>query len=319
MTALLDFFYLLTLLAVMAWLLANGLLWLAGRLLSPEHLSRHLWLYALTPWLAMAAPVTAMCVIAAAKPLGWIADHCAHHGMHHPHLCFEHWPALDLQWIHLLSAAALASLLIKVLTGFLFREFKAARDTTALLALSRGNGRLRRLDTSEVFACTAGYRHPTLFMTHGLTDRLDHRERRIVLAHEVAHLRRRDPLRNLVFNVLLLAHWPSSARSLCALWRQRMEEQADDRAACRFGPEAVAATLIKVARLSGPSPTGSLSASGGQLLPRIHRLLHAQPDRVSRTLTISSALTITAFLGGVATLVIVHHSLETLLGFLVGV
>lgn len=319
MTVWLDFLYLLALGALMGWFLASGALWLVGRWLRPERQSHCLWLLAVTPWLAITAPVIAMCVIAAAKPLGWIADHCAHHGMHHPHLCFEHWPALDLQWIHLLGAAALASLLIRVLMVFLIRESKAARNTTALMALSRGHGRLRRLDIPEAFACTAGYRYPALFMTRGLTDRLDHRERRIVLAHEVAHLRQRDPLRNLMFNIVLMPHWPSSARVLQALWRQRMEEQADDRAARRFGPEAVAATLIRVARLSGPAPTGSLPASGGQLLPRIHRLLNAQPCGASRATPVTTIAAFTVCLGSVAVLVIAHHPLETLLGFLVGV
>ncbi|WP_347331141.1 M56 family metallopeptidase [Marinimicrobium locisalis] len=319
MTVWLDFLYLLALGALLAWLPASGLLWLAGRWLSRDFRSRHLWLLSLTPWLAMATPVTAMCITAAGKPLGWITDHCIHHGTHHPHLCFEHWPALDWQWIHLFGAAALASLSAKVLAGFLQSEHRAARDIAALRALSRGRGRLRRLDTPEAFACTAGYRYPTLFMSRGLTDRLDYRERRIVLAHEVAHLRQRDPLRHLLFNVLLLAHWPCSARALGALWRQRVEEQADDRAALRFGPDAVAATLIKVARLSGPAPAGSLSANGGHLLTRIHRLLHARPGTPAGATPVTSILTSATFLAGVTAIVVAHHSLETLLGFLVGV
>lgn len=316
----LDFICLLVLVALVAWLPAVGLLHLATRwLMSPNTQSRHLWLLASVPWLTMAAPLSAMCVVAAAKPLGWIADHCTHHETHHPHLCFEHWPAVEWHLVHLVGAATLAGLIVRILGSFLRQERQAARYTATLRALSHGHGRLRRLDIPDAFACSAGYQQQALFITRGLIDRLSYRERRIVLAHEVAHLRHRDPLRNLAFNILLLAHLPATARTLRARWRQAMEEQADDHVARQFGPEAVAGTLIKVARLGRPSLQGGLSAMGGRVLARIERLLYEPTGTTATRSSLSGTIGAAIFLGGVAAMVVTHHSIETLLGFLVGV
>lgn len=322
MTVWIDFFCLLILGAVIMWLPSAGLAELASRWLlsprtSPGIRTSRLWLLAATPWLAMAAPLIAMCLVAAAKPLGWVADHCHLHAAHHPHLCFEHWPAVEWQQIHLWAAIALAALVVRTLAGFCRRERKAARQVAALRRFSRGRGRLRRLDTPASFACSAGVRQPSLFITRGLEEQLNARERRIVLAHEVAHLRHRDLLRSLVFDVLLLLHLPATARRLREHWRQTIEEQADDRVARRFGAEAVAATLIRVLRVSRPAPPGSLSATGGQALARIRRLL--QPPVTATALRWPGHVIATAlFLGLIYTVISAHHSIETLLGFLAG-
>lgn len=118
-----------------------------------------------------------------------------------------------------------------------------------------------------------------------LVDRMDRASLRGVLAHEVAHLVRRDPLWSLAAGTLRA---PCFFQPLCALARRRLEELAELRADAwaveRTGePLAVARGLEAVARSlsAGPRPaTAGLAAAGERragLLARVTRILEPGP------------------------------------------
>jgi Zn-dependent protease with chaperone function len=118
--------------------------------------------------------------------------------------------------------------------------------------------------TGEAFYClssprplcfTGGSLHPVVFLTTGLREQLSERELTAVLAHEAAHVRRRDPLLGtgltLFYTLLPL---PGSGR-LLRDWQAAVERFCDQEAARQIGsPHDVASALVHVARLVARQP-----------------------------------------------------------------
>lgn len=269
------------------------------------------------PWLLPITAVVSITALSAAKPLGLIADHCLYHGPGHPHLCLKHLPAIALSHLHFTGAAAALLVILTLSARYFFRERRVALRLRSVRSLSHGFGRLRILEDHQSLALAADPGDPFVLISRGLLDRLTRRERRIVLAHEIAHLRHKDLLRNYAFEVLLLLHLPWAAGRLRNRWRQALEERADDSVAMRFGAESVAQALVQVIRGSRPEWTPAFSASGADPLRRIERLLSA-PENVNDR-SIAFELTYVGLLIAlVVTVSTSHHDVETLLGFLTG-
>lgn len=76
--------------------------------------------------------------------------------------------------------------------------------------------------------CVAGLFRPCLLLPADLTTRLSEAEIRMVLLHEAAHLRRRDPWWNLLLEIVHAVHWfnPVVGRVL-RRWREDREEACD--------------------------------------------------------------------------------------------
>lgn len=321
MSAWLGFFWLLFLCALASWALAAlGAIALSRRStahLGPGLRARRALLIALMPWLLPLTVVVSIIALSAAKPLGVIADHCLYHGPGHPHLCLQHLPAIPLSYLHLTGAAAVLSVILTLLARYFVRERRLASRLRSMRSLSHGFGRLRVLEDKQSLALAANPGDPFVLMSRGLLDRLTRRERRIVLAHEVAHLRHKDLLRNYAFEVLLLLNLPWAADRLRNTWRQALEERADDSVATRFGAESVAQALVQVIRGSRPEWTPVLSASGADSLRRIERLLSAREDVNDRSVAFELSY-VGLLLALVVTVATSHHAVETLLGFLTG-
>lgn len=316
----LSLIWLLFLLALAVWTLSVSLAPMVARRalsasLPPSTRARRALLIAAMPWVTPLTAVGSVCLLAAAKPLGWIADHCIYHGPGHPHLCFAHLPAIGLNPLHALGAGLALVCAALVLARFLSRERRMAAHVNALHALSHGKPRLRILEQDYAVAFAAGLRNPFVLVSRGLLRRLAPREYRIVLAHEMSHLRNGDLVSNLIFELLLLLQLPWTARMLRAAWRQALEERADDRVAARYGAEDVAGVLLKVLRFTTPDASLRFSAVGADSVRRVARLL-AMDERPSRRwfeLGYGAAL-----LGGAIMVAGAHHALETLLGRLTG-
>lgn len=127
----------------------------------------------------------------------------------------------------------------------------------------------------------------------------------MILAHELAHIRRHDYLVNAVQTAVetLLFYHPAVHWVSARLRHER--EECCDAIAVRFGGDAVAyaRALAELEELRGLNATLALAATGGELLERIERLLGRRP-RQQRGAALASACafaTLTALVVGVAT------------------
>jgi hypothetical protein len=321
MTAWLGFFWLLFVIVLATWafaaVVATGISVIPERLcLRPEVRARRALLTALLPWAVPVIAVASVFALAAAKPLGLIADHCIYHGAGHPHLCLQHLPAIAMGHLHMLGATLVPALLLILLTRHLLRERRMSARLQVMQALARGRGRLRILEDKRCLALATNLRDPVVLLSRGLMERLTRRELRIVVGHEVAHLRHSDLLRNHLFEFLLLLHTPSVARRLRASWRQALEEQADDCVAARYGADAVAGALLQIVRAPSRKFAPALSVAGADPLRRIERLL-APREMPGRQLGFELSYGV-ALVSIVVTVITTHHALETLIGVLTG-
>ncbi len=273
-----------------------------------------LLLVALLPCAIPLLAVSAVLAPAIAKPLGMIAHHCVAHGPGHPHICLVHPPIVALSpWHWLAVALAVLSLSWRIGTHLLHRR-RVLAQLRPLLAFADRSGRLRTLDTPHVVALAVDPVNPVILLSSGLRRRLQPRQRRIVLAHEVAHLRHGDLPASRLIDALSVLHISPVGKNLRAAWRQAIEEHADDVVAARFGREDVAQTLIQVARLPALGAGPALRASGGNTVRRIERLLDG-PTEMHRPAVFAAGYA-GAMLGGWLVLVWAHHAIESLLGWI---
>jgi hypothetical protein len=312
----------------MAWLLiaVMAVAWLVATAVAPALLRRaalpgldpqarkmRLLLVAILPWVAMFLAVSAVFAPAIAKPLGLVAHHCIEHGAGHPHICLAHPPMMELSAGHWLVVTFAVLWLLWSIGAHVLHRGHARSQLRALLAFARGSGPLLTLNTPHAVALAADAGRPVILLSSELLRRLHPRQRRIVLAHEAAHLRHGDLSFGRLIDALLVLHARPVAGELRAAWRQAIEERADDVVAARFGREAVAHALIRVARMPAAGAGSALRATGGNAVQRIERLLDAPPE--AREGAAFATAYAGALLGGWLVLVSAHHAIETLLGW----
>ncbi|MBE3010368.1 M56 family metallopeptidase [Microbispora sp. NEAU-D428] len=187
-------------------------------------------------------------------------------------------------------AAQLALLALAVVGALAVRT--AARQALALRRASRtcrrasaASGGLVVVDdpVPHAYAVPGGFRDPgRVVVTTGILRALGAEERRVLLAHERAHLRHRHHLYRTVAAVAaalnpLLASLPRAVEYTTERW-------ADERAAEEVGDRRVAARAIVKAALAGGerqrrSGLAALAFGHGDVLPRVNHLLTAPPRR----------------------------------------
>jgi Zn-dependent protease with chaperone function len=259
---------------------------------------------------------SALALLACFLPsLGLAADHCLQHG-HHPHLCLTHLPHAGLT----LAIAALASVLVARAAHAAFRLARGIwRSITTERALCEAAtpdaSGVRVLPTENPEAFVLGLIRPKLFVSRGLLSMSDE-VREVVLAHERAHVQRRDPLRHLVASAVLGFHLPWLAGVLRRRLHTAAESAADARAADALGDSArVADVIVRLARVHRAHPVHGLGFAGGNIEARVHRLLGRRGRDGFRPSTVTLLAAATA-LGTLALAEPLHHAIETFLGLL---
>ena len=110
-------------------------------------------------------------------------------------------------------------------------------------------------------AFTIGWLAPRIYVARELAQRLTRAQLTAVLAHEGAHVRRRDPLRLSVLRFFALTlFWLPALRRLADDVADEAEVQADDQAACHQ-PLVLASAILAVAVWSPRAPR-SVRAAG---------------------------------------------------------
>ncbi|GAB3355708.1 cytochrome c oxidase assembly factor Coa1 family protein [Lysobacter tyrosinilyticus] len=137
------------------------------------------------------------------------------------------------------------------------------------------------LTRDVVTPCAARVLRPVIWLPASLLTRMPAEQLEALLAHELAHIARKDWLWNglqCVLEALLFFH--PAAWWLGRRIRQEREHACDDLAVAACGDAiALAEALTALERQRQSSPRLVLAANGGSLMQRIKRLLSAPPSR----------------------------------------
>jgi Zn-dependent protease with chaperone function len=167
----------------------------------------------------------------------------------------------------------------RVLQGLPVRRLSAAEATVAAEAGLHAAA-VRVVHGLPMPAFTAGHGlRPRVYVADALlhgAEALSAEELTAVLAHEAAHVRRRDPLRFLLLRSLARAlFWVPAVRAVSEDIADEAEVIADDAASAVAGPIAVASALVKLG--AWPSPAAPVAVVGflrhDLLDRRVRRLL----------------------------------------------
>jgi Zn-dependent protease with chaperone function len=142
----------------------------------------------------------------------------------------------------------------RVLLGSLDAETpeSGSEIAQASAALGLPLGTIRVVSGLPSPAFTAGWLSPRIYVSACLPDRLSSAELRAVLAHEAAHVRRRDPLRLSLLRFLACTlFWLPAVRRLAEDIADEAEVSADD-AAVLDQPFALASAIVTLAQWLRP-------------------------------------------------------------------
>jgi Zn-dependent protease with chaperone function len=254
--------------------------------LSPNRRARVLLVWSMAP-LVLSGVLTLLCILPLGLSLVGCVDnkHIVISGDGYTHFCLAH-PHLVLNAESLgLISMVLSGLLLLVMAMQSYRWWGTRRLLDVLVSTScheRYRG-VRVLECGLPLALTAGLMRPEIFISSRLLAALPAEMLVIILAHERAHVRRRDGLMQFVAHVCALLHFPWVRRTLLADLSLACEQACDEEAARGVGDRLrVAETLLAIERLFRPSdlsPTlgtiGTLSFSDANTVDRIEALLSA--------------------------------------------
>lgn len=235
-------------------------------------------------------------------------------------------------WLHLSSLTTgdswplLLAAVGVVLAGggtLAWRWLQVARGCLAAHRMTQVDGRGASPELAELGvpnAITAGLLRPRVVVDRAWWGQLSATDRRLVMAHESAHMRRRDPL-TLAVLLVLGAFAPRRAfEGVRDCWEDHAEQCADQAAAAEIGdPLAVAEALLAHHRSSTLIPGFTTAWTGGRLEARVLALLEEPMDQtvpgpdVDAVLLGSLALVGAVVLGGAPEL---HLVLELLVNAL---
>lgn len=279
--------------------------------LAPEERAARLTLLGLFPWVS-ALVILALAFLPSFVSIpGWIQDHCLPHD-HHPHLCWTHgkWAISTRLWI-LLGLLAIAGSAFWV--GLARRVFEGQKRVRMLLALARKSGDAHILPTPRVLAFSAGFFKPRTLLSDRLVQHLEKEELNVVLSHEAAHGHRKDALRKVLLEALLLAVPLRLRADILSDFSLACEEICDRKAVAASGsPERVASVLLKIQRLHASAMLGMPGATSSHVAHRVQAILSEPYPACSgwmKWLWLSPLLLLLADP--------IHHLAETLLGRLV--
>ena len=273
MSGLLNLIWLLLAISLLAWALGNVVAIALGALPPARSIRserRRLWLLAALPGVFPLVSALSLVALSLAKALNWINDHCQDHLQHHPHFCLEHLPDLALSLSQSSPVIVIASGLLVLMATRIGAQFRQHRRSALLQRLVPAASRLNHFQDSRPLAFAMGVRRPTIFLSSGMKQWLTKHQQRLVVAHEAAHIRNHDVIKNIAFEVLLSLHL--QRRGLRRRWRLSAEVLADQQVARRFDALELAEVLVSLERAK-LSSLYAMAITGGDTQTRIQELL----------------------------------------------
>jgi hypothetical protein len=210
--------------------------------------------------------------------MGHQFDHCSAHGGAHGHqLCMVHLPHAATDPMIGIIVSGLIAMCFLVVALFAIRVSRESRLAQTLVLLSQPTDwgtNVRLMDGPEPVACTVGTRRGTILLSRGLVDGLTPKQVSIVLAHEQAHVRRRDVITALGDRFASLLLPTVISRPLVNQITLAREQLCDAASASEVGsPLDVACTILAVARMGAYRPCVGHYFGDGELEARIQYLL----------------------------------------------
>ena len=255
---------------------------------------------------------SALVVPTALDVFGVQPDHCHAHD-HGLHLCGVHGdvhaPLLVLGVVLILLVAVRSLVAAR-------RLWRASIDLLALQAHGARSGVVVEVPGDTPLCLATGVLRPRVLLSTGLRARLGNPVVAAALAHEHAHLRRRDPAALVVLEMTAAFGLPGSG--LSAAFRAAAEESADAEAAAEVGGIALAEALVRMARLMHDRPgspsLGALAFGAHPLEERVILLLEGPPAPVrARGLAMAGVVALAAVALGMVGAEPIHHVIEDLL------
>lgn len=200
----------------------------------------------------------------------WVQSHCFPHVMH-PHICLCHSNFLSVREAGcILGLLAMAGLFCWVSLGR--RINQGGRQIRLLIRLAEKAAGFNLVSSRSPLALSVGFFRPETLISTAVLEALSSTDLEVVLAHEKAHGERRDALRMLLAEILLVC----VPRKIGILKDLALAcEEACDRSAVPVAgsPAVVAAVMLRIHRLNVVTPVGHFGATGSQLAIRVKALL----------------------------------------------
>ena len=254
----------------------------------------------------------ALLVPTALDVLGVHPDHCHAHD-HGLHLCGVHG---DVHAPLLLLGALLLPLVTTRGLLVVRRLRSASLDVRALEALGARHGALVDVPGDAPLCHATGVLRPRVLLSAGVRARLGGAAVEAAVAHEHAHLRRRDPAALAFLHLASIFGLPGSR--LGSAFRAAADEAADAEAAAEVGGVAVAEALVRMARFMSerpcPAPSSALALGAHPLEQRVVLLL-AGPSAPGKPLGLLMAgvTAVASITLGTIGAEPIHHLIEDLL------
>jgi Zn-dependent protease with chaperone function len=244
----------------------------------PRTVKARLWLYA-PIWVPLAIILASMVPGVFASLFGF-GDQCRAHGGHHHHLCVIHPPHGStnfLPWTIVLGVLFTALTAIGISTKNAMEEWWLSRSLVRASVPSSLGKDIRLLEREEPIALTVGITNPVILLSTGLIQAVSQRTLRIILAHERAHVARRDTTWALLDRLMGSLLPTTVGRELQSALALAREQSCDNAAAQSEGDVYVAAALTEVTRLELSQPAFGLSVGSSSLEARVVHLLERPP------------------------------------------
>lgn len=257
--------------------------------------------------------------------LGVASDHCQGYAAGFSPPCLLH-PLVtmerELPWVVFLPINALG---LVFLARIIWEFLRLRRLICALTVASHPGGArdLRIVESEWPLAMASSIPRPRIFVSSKLVQSLSSPQLAVVLAHEQAHLRRRDPVRYFIAHAISCLHVPWRRRQLLEDLSLAAEQACDEEAAQQVGDRLlVADTIVQVERLFHKQSSSAFallpSFMGNQVVSRVEALLASpqKPVPAHRMMSyVCMGLVVTVLMLAAEPL---HRFTEAVLGLLIG-